>query len=111
MKSRDEFVARFSKRSFGEVGDLPTIADLTLPVTEVVKALGFAKSNGDVRRVAQQKGLRLVVEAVDDNVQVILSAEDARQPLAAVIKDKIDGRTGDVYLKVGRMLARIISTA
>jgi tyrosyl-tRNA synthetase len=110
MKARAEFVARFSKRSFGEVSDLPTIGDLNMPVTEVVKALSFAKSNGDVRRVAQQNGLRLVVESAGDNVQVILSADDARQPLAQVVSDKLEGRTGDVYLKVGRMLARITTT-
>ncbi|MGH8901363.1 MAG: tyrosine--tRNA ligase [Egibacteraceae bacterium] len=111
MKARDEFVARFSKRTFGEVEDLPTIADLSQPVSEVVKALGFAKSNGDVRRVAQQNGLRLVVESEGDQQQVTLSADDAREPLAAVVKDKLDGQTGDYYLKVGRKLARIITTA
>jgi tyrosyl-tRNA synthetase len=107
MKAREEFVARFSKRAFGEVDDLPTIADLNQPVTEVVKALGFAKSNGDVRRVAQQNGLRLVVESDGNQDQVTLSADDAREPLAAVVKDKLDGLTGDLYLKVGRKLARI----
>ncbi|MGL5860635.1 MAG: tyrosine--tRNA ligase, partial [Phycicoccus sp.] len=52
MKAREEFDARFSKRTFGEVENLPTIMDMSQPLTEVVKALGFAKSNGDVRRVA-----------------------------------------------------------
>lgn len=107
MKAREEFVARFSKRTFSEVEDLPTIADLSQPVTEVVKALGFAKSNGDVRRVAQQNGLRLVIESAGNQEQVTLSADDARESLAAVIKDKVDSQTGDLYLKVGRKLARI----
>jgi tyrosyl-tRNA synthetase len=107
MKAREEFVARFSKRTFGEVDDLPTIADLSEPVTEVVKALGFAKSNGDVRRVAQQNGLRLVVEFAGDQEQVTLTADEAREPLAAVLKDKLDGKPGELYLKVGRKLARI----
>jgi tyrosyl-tRNA synthetase len=109
MKAREEFVARFSKRTFSEVDDLPTIADLSQPVTEVVKALGFAKSNGDVRRVAEQNGLRLVVESDGDQELVVLNADDIREPLAAVIKDKLDGQTGDFYLKVGRKLARITS--
>jgi tyrosyl-tRNA synthetase len=107
MKAREEFVARFSKRAFGEVEDLPVITDLSQPVTEVVKALGFAKSNGDVRRVAEQNGLRLVVEREGDQKQVTLSADDAREPLAVAIKDKLDGETGDLYLKAGRKLARI----
>jgi len=110
MKAREEFVARFSKRTFSDVEDLPTISDLSQPVTEVVKTLGFAKSNGDVRRLAEQNGLRLVVEADGNQEQVTLSADDARDPLAAVIKDKLDGQAGDVYLKVGRKLARITAT-
>ncbi|PPK65613.1 tyrosine--tRNA ligase [Actinokineospora auranticolor] len=107
MKARDEFVARFSKRAFGEVDDLPAVEDLGQPVTEVVKALGFAKSNGDVRRVAQQNGLRLVVETDGEQEQVPLDADDTREPLDALVKAKLDGRTGDLYLKVGRKLARI----
>lgn len=111
MKAREEFVARFSKRAFGEVEDLPAIADLSQPVTEVVKALGFAKSNGDVRRVAQQNGLRLVVESEGGQEQVTLSADETREPLATLVKDKLDGQIGDFYLKVGRKLARITTTA
>lgn len=107
MKAREEFVARFSTRTFGEAGDLPTIADLSQPIIEVVKALGFAKSNGDVRRVAQQNGLRLVVESEDGQEQVTVSADEAREPLTVVVKDKLDGQAGDYYLKVGRKLARI----
>lgn len=107
MKAREEFVSRFSKRAFEEVASLPIVSDLTLPVTEVIKALGFAKSNGEVRRVAEQNGLRLVVES--DGVQTLfaLSADDARVRLASLVKDKLDGQLGQVYLKVGRRLARI----
>lgn len=107
MKAREEFVARFSKRSFGEVEDLPEITDLDQPLTEVVKSLGFAKSNGDVRRVAQQNGLRLVVQSSDGQQQVPLTADDLRTSLADVLKDKLDGQSGEKYLKVGRKLARI----
>lgn len=107
MKAREEFVARFSRRTFAAVDDLPSVTDLSQSVTEVVKALGFATSNGGVRRVAEQNGLRLVVEGGGDQQQVTLTADDARGPLAAVITDKLDGLTGDLYLKVGRKLARI----
>lgn len=108
MKAREEFVARFSRRAFAEVDDLPTVTDLSATITEAVKALGFAASNGDVRRVAQQNGLRLVVESEDGQEQVPLTADDARSPLADVVKDRLDGRTGDYFLKVGRKLARIV---
>jgi tyrosyl-tRNA synthetase len=107
MKAREEFVARFSKRTFGEVDDLPTITDLSQSLTEVVKALGYAMSTGDVRRVAQQNGLRLVVESEGAQRQVTLSFDDARESLTALVNDKFGGLLGDVYLKVGRRLARI----
>jgi tyrosyl-tRNA synthetase len=107
MKAREEFVARFSKRAFGEVEDLPTVADLGQSVIDAVKALGFAKSNGDVRRVAQQNGLRLVVESDAGQKQITLTGDEAREPLAAVLKDKLNGQPGDYYLKVGRKLARL----
>lgn len=112
MKARDEFVARFSKHTFSDVDDLPTVADLNQPITEIVKTLGFAKSNSDVRRVAQQNGLRLIVESAGDQEQVPLSADDTREPLAAIVKDTLDGKPGDYYLKFGRKLAciRLIGT-
>ncbi|HEY6425078.1 MAG TPA: tyrosine--tRNA ligase [Pseudonocardiaceae bacterium] len=110
MKAREEFVARFSTRTFGDVEGLLTVTDLSRPVTEVVKTLGFAKSHGDVRRVAQQNGLRLVVESEGGQNQVTVTADEVREPLATVIKDKLDGQIGDIYLKVGRKLARIDTT-
>ncbi|HWE90558.1 MAG TPA: tyrosine--tRNA ligase [Pseudonocardiaceae bacterium] len=107
MAAREEFTARFSQRSYGDVADLPTVADLAQTVTELVRGLGFAASNGEVRRVAQQNGLRLVVETSGGQQQVTLTADDAREPLAALLKDKLDGQAGEYYLKVGRRLARI----
>ncbi|MGH3720074.1 MAG: tyrosine--tRNA ligase [Pseudonocardiaceae bacterium] len=107
MQAREEFVARFSQRTFAAAGDLPTISDLGQSVIDAVKALGFATSNGDVRRVAEQNGLRLVVESEGGQKQVTLTAEEAREPLVVVVKDKLEGQSGDFYLKVGRKLARI----
>jgi tyrosyl-tRNA synthetase len=112
MKAREEFTARFSKRSFGDVEDLPAVSDLGQSVTELVRGLGFAASNGEVRRVAQQNGLRVVVEADGGQEQVTLTADDIREPLATLLKDKVEGQlgaqAGDYYLKVGRKLARIV---
>lgn len=112
MRAREEFVARFSRRAFADVEDLPVITDLARPVVETVKALGFAKSNKDVRRIAEQHGLRVVVETQAGQDQLTLTADQAREPLATVLKDKIDGVTCDyhLYLKVGRKLARIATT-
>lgn len=110
MKARDEFVAHFSKRTFGEIEDLPTITDLGQTVTDAVRGLGFAKSNGEVRRVAQQNGLRLVAEADGGQEHANLTSDDAREPLSAVIKDKLDDQADDLYLKVGRKLARIVTS-
>ncbi|MBN1172565.1 MAG: tyrosine--tRNA ligase [Micromonosporaceae bacterium] len=109
MRAREEFVARFSKRTFGEVDNLPTVAETGVSITDAVKALGFAKSNGDVRRVAEQNGLRLVVESGDGQEQILLTADDARESLVSVIKEKAGDRVGDIYLKVGRKLARVPS--
>ncbi|WP_028478286.1 tyrosine--tRNA ligase [Nocardia sp. CNY236] len=110
MKAREEFVARFSKRAFGEVEDLPLATDVDQPLLEVIKALGFASSNGDVRRVARQNGLRLVAEAEGEQDQVTLSYDDARETLAVLMADKLSPDNGERYLKFGRQLARISMT-
>ncbi|WP_123604977.1 tyrosine--tRNA ligase [Micromonospora sp. Llam0] len=112
MTARDEFTARFSKRTFAEVESLPTISDLGQPIVETVKALGFAKSNKEISRIAQQQGLRLVVETDTGQEQVNLTPDEVREPLATVLKDRIDGVTRDhhLYLKVGRKLARIATS-
>ena len=107
MIAREEFKTRFSQRAFSGIEDLPTITDLGQVITEVVKALGFARSNGDVRRVAEQNGLRLVIESASGQDQITLTADQARDTLAAVIKDTRNGQTAKLYLKVGRRLARI----
>jgi tyrosyl-tRNA synthetase len=119
MKAREEFVARFSRKTFSEVEDLPTIADIDQAAIEIVKALGFAKSNGDVRRLAEQKGIRLVVEIADGTQRsAVLSAENIYEKLSALLDpsylegavelpDILDPGFRACYLKVGRKLARI----
>jgi tyrosyl-tRNA synthetase len=109
MKAREDFDAHFSRRHFADVEDLPSITDLSRPVVEVVKGLGFAGSNSEVRRVAEQKGLRLVVEPLDggDQEQVPLGPEDIRETLSDVLAGKLNGMAGRYYLRVGRKLARI----
>ena len=89
--------------------DLPAVADAQPAVVEIVQALGFATSNGEVRRVAEQNGLRLVVEPAGGGPQeqVVLVPDDLREVLADVLKSKFNDVNGDYYLKVGRRLARI----
>lgn len=109
MKAREEFVSRFSKRSYADVDDLPVVDDPEESITEVVKALGFAKSNGDVRRVAQQNGLRIVAETGSGQDQFTLTPDDIRQSLAEVLGANPVPTDARRYLKVGRKLARIPS--
>jgi tyrosyl-tRNA synthetase len=100
-------VAQFSKRTFGAVQDLPVVMDLAASVTDTVKSLGFAKSNSEVRRLAEQNGLRLVVETDETQEQMTVDFEEARNSLAAIVKEKAGDRRGAVYLKVGRRIARV----
>jgi tyrosyl-tRNA synthetase len=109
MEARDEFAAHFSRRSYADMHDLPEVVELSRPVVEILKSLGFAASNSEVRRAAAQKGLRLVLEPADGSPQeqVPLTPDDVREPLADVLESKFNGLGGDYYLKVGRRLARI----
>lgn len=105
MQARAEFVARFSKHTFADAGALPVVDDLDQTVTDALRALEFAKSNGEVRRLAQQNGLRLVVEADGEQQQVTLNADDIREPLAGIVAERLG--EGERYLKAGRKLARL----
>jgi tyrosyl-tRNA synthetase len=111
MKAREEFAAQFSRHSYADVGDVPIVEDLSQPIVDVVRGLGFASSNGEVRRIAEQNGLRLVVEPSGGapQQQVVLRPEDLREPLADLMEAKLAGLASDCYLRVGRKLARIIS--
>ena len=108
MRARTEFDAHFSKARYADLADLPMVTDLSSPVVDVVKSLGFAASNGEVRRIAEQNGLRLVVEpASGRQEEVSLLVEDIRVALREVLEEKLKGFDGDYYLRVGRKLARI----
>jgi tyrosyl-tRNA synthetase len=113
MKAREEFAAHFSRHSYAEVEDLPTVADPSQSVVEIVKSLGFASSNGEVRRVAAQNGLRIVGEPADGGPQqqVPLTVEDIQEPLSKILQERLESSGGDYYLKFGRKLARVLSPA
>ncbi len=52
-----------------------------------------------------------MVESDGVQDQIPLTADEARELLAAVVTDKLHGQTGEYYLKVGRKLARIVTTS
>ncbi|MCK1796541.1 tyrosine--tRNA ligase [Streptomyces sp. XM4193] len=113
MKARAGFVAQFSKKSFGDVGTLPTV-DASVYGAEGVAAvlarvLEFVPSASAARRLAKQNALRVVVEAAEGQQTAVLSESDALRPLAEVVREKLaeSGASGSVYLKAGRKLAEI----
>ena len=110
MKAHEDFAAQFSSRRYSEVGDLPVLTDLSQTVVEAVRGLGFATSDGEVRRMAEQTGLRLVLEPTGggEQHQSALTANDIRLPLGEVLESRLEGAAGDCYLRAGRRLARII---
>jgi tyrosyl-tRNA synthetase len=109
--ARAEFTARFSKRSFGDAHNLPAVsleehAEHTLGAV-VSRALEFAPSISAVRRVAQQNGLRLIVETDGEQQTTPLEESAVQQPLSEVVAGagRLEGVS--LYLKVGRRVARI----
>ena len=122
MVARAEFVAQFSKSSYSSLTDLPEVPARWLDaagaaaapgtVADALKALGFAASNGEVRRVAEQKGLRLVLEKVGTpdggpQEEAVLSVDEIRTPLGALLDAKFGAAPGECFLKFGRKLARV----
>ncbi|MGH3716836.1 MAG: tyrosine--tRNA ligase, partial [Micromonosporaceae bacterium] len=114
-EARRQFTARFSKRSLGEVENLPTVSvdehGSELLGALISRHLAFTPSLGAARRIAQQNGLRLVIEAADaDQRTITLTEETLRQPVTEVVSEHL---TQDVrlYLKVGRKIARVLPAA
>ncbi|AXK34221.1 tyrosine--tRNA ligase [Streptomyces armeniacus] len=113
MAARAGFAAQFSRKSFGDVGTLPSV-DLAEHGAEGIaallsKVLEFAPSASAARRVAKQNGLRLVVETDSGQQALILAEADALRPLGEVVPEKLAeaGVSGTVYLKAGRKVAEI----
>ncbi|MFD8303219.1 hypothetical protein ACFV29_12840 [Streptomyces sp. NPDC059690] len=109
--ARAEFTACFSTRSFGDVQDLP-IVSLKDDTDEMLGALigrtlDFAPSISAVRRVAQQEGLRLSRESNGDQQPTPLTEASVQQTLSAVVSEVEALEGAELYLKVGRKVARI----
>src|SRR5262249_13983347 len=111
MKARSEFVARFSRRQFAEIDDMPLITDPHAPIADIIRGLGFAKSNSEIRRAAEQNGLRLVAESAEGQSEVTLNVEELRHPLSQVFHDKFPNVDEGRYLKLGRKIARLSGKA
>jgi tyrosyl-tRNA synthetase len=114
MAARADFAAHFSTRRYDELAGLPSVEDLSQTVLEAMTELGFARSNSEARRLAEQKSLRLVAEpargaAVTDPEQVVLGPEDLRKTFKELVgRGAKQARAGGTYyLKVGRKLARV----
>jgi tyrosyl-tRNA synthetase len=118
MAAREGFAAQFSRRSFGEVAALPEVELAEHGgeriATVLTKILGFTPSASAARRLAKQKGLRLVVESGDGRQHTVVLAEaDALRPLGEVVAERLTGageaadEPAGVYLKAGRKLALV----
>lgn len=109
--ARAEFTARFSRRSFGDTRNLPVVplkdhAEDSLGAL-ISHTLGFAPSISAVRRVAQQNGLRLILEVGGEQRTTQLTEVSVQQVLSAVLRETKVLNGAQLYLKVGRKVARI----
>ncbi|MGP3950487.1 tyrosine--tRNA ligase [Streptomyces sp. 7N604] len=116
MAARAAFVAQFSKKSFTEVGSLPSVDAAQHGAESVAavltKVLEFTPSASAARRIAKQNGLRLVVEADGGQQAFVLDEAAATRPLAEAVAQTLAGAglaagSGSVYLKAGRKIAEL----
>jgi tyrosyl-tRNA synthetase len=79
-----EAAAETARRTFGEgaIGDdLPTIEieaarlDAGIPAFEIVRAVGFASSNGEARRLIKGGGVRVNDEVIADETRPVATAD------------------------------------
>lgn len=108
MKARQEFDAQFSRKRLSDV-ELPVVVAEGHSVLEALAGLGFTKSNGEARRLAGQKAVRLVLEDAsgDEQAEAVLGVEDLYQPLAGVAQSHFGGAGANIYLRVGRKAAKV----
>ncbi|MGV1768049.1 tyrosine--tRNA ligase [Rhizobium rhizogenes] len=109
MSARDEFAAKFSRRTYGEIENLPYIADIEQSVLDVIKVLQFAKSNSDVRRLAEQQGVKILFVLDEQQEHVSISPAEIWNSIGDIVRRNVNAtvRGMQVYLKVGRKLARV----
>ncbi|GAB3210549.1 hypothetical protein ACQEU5_13910 [Marinactinospora thermotolerans] len=103
--------ALLSTRSFGDARNLPAAslgehAEDT-PGTLISHTLGSAPSISAVRRVARQNGLRLIRDSADGRRVTPLAEGTVQRTFGAVVGEAGVAEGSDLYLKVGRKVARI----
>lgn len=115
--ARREFVMKFSQRSFDSLDslidlDVGSVGGKTVAAA-LVERLAFAPSLSAARRLARQRGVRLVIGPDDARTTVVLSEDDVIRSLEDVVtgatSDAGDRVAGPVYLKVGRRITRLIN--
>lgn len=102
--ARAAFAAKFSKRAYADL-DLPAVPLDNSKLVDVLLQVGFAGSNGQVRRLAKQSAIRIVTERNGEQVEQIVSEDAVYEPIDTLIRQS--DADGTRYLKVGRNLARI----
>lgn len=114
--ARAAFRARFSRRRYSDAADVPTVSlavhgDAS-PAAAFTTLTGTVAGFKQVRRVAGDGGLRLVLEPVDARqVTIPLSPADADRPLRALLAELGEDITGGarVFLRCGRQLLELVA--
>ncbi|MGH2690065.1 MAG: tyrosine--tRNA ligase, partial [Actinomycetota bacterium] len=111
--ARWEFHKQFSERRYSQVADVPAVAVAEVAASTLADILvseaGLLPSRSQVRRVAQQGGLRLVRELPGGGQETVgLSEADALAPLADLVAGHeawfVPAGDARVFLKCGRVL-------
>ena len=115
--ARREFVLKFSQRSFDSLDslsdlDVSSVASTTVAAV-LVEQLAFAPSLSAARRLARQRGVRLVIGPDAARTTVVLGEDDVIRSLDEVVtgatSDAGGLTAGPVYLKVGRRITRLVN--
>lgn len=121
-EARAAFRARFSRRRLSEAAEVPAVSiaahDDASAADALVALIGSVPGRKQVRRVAADGGLRLIVEAVDaktDAVVHTLTLADADKPLSALVAVLLLDEHGDrvtsgvrVFLRCGRQVIELM---
>ncbi|WP_442812002.1 hypothetical protein [Streptomyces sp. NBC_01803] len=114
MAARAGFSAQSSRKSFTDVTTLPEV-DLAEHgaegiATVLTKVLAFTPSASAARRLAEQNGLRLVLETGGEQTSAVLPEADALRPLGDVVAEHLaatDRTPEGIHVKAGRKLALV----
>ena len=114
-EARRSFLAHFRDRRLSAASDLPVVSleEERTVGSLLTEVLDFAPSMSHCRRVAEQGGLQLVVEAEgEEPAKVKLARADVDAPLAEVVGRLVPGfasesAPGGLFLRLGRKAAAV----